>query len=126
MMCEASAGFPRRCSDVAAAALADVEVNVILYGVDCEAAALELHGAVKTMSAVREAGKSLRRTRVISTWCGAVCTVVLVGDVGSRLRDHASPFLKRGALGAIPPVESRLDAVLFNSSPSSSFVLCRA
>ena len=48
-------------------------------------------GEVKRISALRDEGKSFRRTRVSSRWCGA--GAVASGDV--RERDHASPLRKR-------------------------------
>lgn len=64
-MCDASAGFPFLCCDVAAAAVALVEERVMVYGIDW-GFALEVGGVVKRISALREVGNSLRRMRVSS------------------------------------------------------------
>lgn len=50
----------------------------------------EEEGVVKRTSAEREAGKSLRRTRVRARWWGGV---FVLG--GARVTDQASPFRKR-------------------------------
>jgi hypothetical protein len=83
--CVGSDGSPRRCCDVADAALADVEAKVIVYGVDC-ALVVEVGGMVKRISAASDEGKSLRRTRVRERWCG---TVLVPASLGERVRDQA-------------------------------------
>ena len=53
-----------------------------------------LEGVVKSNCALREVGKSFRRTRVSSRWWGGGFSFAFV--VGEEMdMDHASPFRKR-------------------------------
>jgi len=53
-----------------------------------------VEGVVKRSSALREVGKSLRRTRVSSRWWGGGFSFAFVVGVEMEM-DHASPFRKR-------------------------------
>jgi hypothetical protein len=67
-MCDGSDGLPLRWWLVEAAADAEVDASVIVYGM-LEGMPEGL-GDVNRISAEREVGNSLRRTRVSSRWCG--------------------------------------------------------
>jgi hypothetical protein len=68
-----------------------------------------LEGAVKSNSALREVGKSFRRTRVSSRWWGGGFSVTFVAGEEMAM-DHASPFRKRVLAAETDAVEE--DAVV--------------
>jgi len=53
-----------------------------------------VEGVVNRSSALSEVGKSFRRTRVSSRWCGGGFSLAFVVGVEMEM-DHASPFRKR-------------------------------
>lgn len=90
-----------------ASELADVVLleRVILYGIVLDVVCSEA-GIVYSISALRDVGNSLRKTRLSWRWCGRREDLdpELLLSSGSRSIVHASPFLKRRL--EVPPAKA--------------------